>query len=79
MPKINVSDQAIIDSSPQEVYKAILNEYNGVTGWVAPALEFKPRDGKPFNCEGAVCDIIGHSHGLAAHFSVKITSLRKPN
>ena len=29
MPKINVIDEAVIDSLPMVVYKAILNEYAG--------------------------------------------------
>jgi phage-related protein len=38
MPKIDRLDEAIIDSPPMLVYKAILNEYAGVTHWWMPYL-----------------------------------------
>ncbi len=57
------------------VYKAILNEYSAVTHWFTPTLQFKPREDKPFDCVGAICDVTAPSHGMAAHFSVKVTKL----
>jgi hypothetical protein len=75
MPKMDVTDEAIIDSSPVEVYKALLNEYSGVTSWWMPFLEFKPRGNKPIDCEGAICDLAAHGSGMTAKFSVKVTKL----
>jgi hypothetical protein len=77
MPKIDVTDEAIIDAKPKEVYKTILNEYAGVTHLFMPALESKLREDKPAICEGAVCDVMGHSHGLTTKFSVKVTKLEE--
>ena len=75
MPKFDVTDETIIDSSPIEVYKAILNEYAGVTHWWMPFLEFKPRGNKPIDCEGAICDLTAHGSGMSTKFSVKITKI----
>jgi hypothetical protein len=75
MPKIDVLDKGIIDSSPLTVYKAVLDEYSGRTHWMPDSLTFKPRGGKPFDCVGAICDINGHSHGASAKFSVELKKL----
>ena len=57
MPKIDVIDEAVIDSPPTVVYKAILNEYAGVTHWWMPYFEFKPRGDIPIDREGAIVDV----------------------
>jgi hypothetical protein len=57
------------------VYKAVLNEYAGVTHWWMPILELKPRENIPINCEGAICDITARNSGVAAKFSCKITKI----
>ena len=75
MPKMDVTDEAIIDSSPIEVYKAILNEYSGATNWWMPHLQFKPRGDNRFDCKGAVCDLVARGSGMSAKFSVKVTKL----
>ena len=49
MPKIDVTDEAVIDSPPMVVYKAILNEYAGGTNWWMPYLEFKLRGDLPID------------------------------
>ena len=56
MPKIDVTDEAVIDAPPMEVYKAILNEYAGITNWFMPILAYKLRGDMPI-CEGAIVDI----------------------
>jgi len=56
MPKIDVLDEAIIDSPPMVVYKAILNEYAGVTNWWMPYCESKLRGDVPIGHEGAIYD-----------------------
>jgi phage-related protein len=60
MPKIDVVDEAVIDSSPMVVYKAILNEYAGITHWWMPYLESKLRGDIPIDHEGAIVDITLH-------------------
>jgi hypothetical protein len=55
MPKdIDVVDEAVIDSPPLAVYKAILNEFAGVTHWWMPYLESKLRGDIPIDREGAI-------------------------
>jgi hypothetical protein len=77
MPKIDVTDEAIVDATPITVYRAFLDVYSGATSWWAPALESKLRGSKPV-CEGAVCDVIARSHGGSSKFSVKIVKAVEP-
>jgi ribosome-associated toxin RatA of RatAB toxin-antitoxin module len=76
MPKFDSIDEGKIDSSPLVVYHAVLDEYSGMTHW-SPGIDFKPRDGKPFDCEGAICDMTAHNHGMSSKFSAKITKLEE--
>jgi hypothetical protein len=75
MPKIDVTDEAIIDSPPLEVYKAILDEYAGVTHWFMPILAYKLRGDMPIR-EGAVVDITINPTGrMKSKVSEKMTKL----
>lgn len=73
MPKIESLDEAVIESQPMVVYKAVLNEYGGVTHWWMPIHESKLRGDSPI-AEGAVVDIAIHRTGNVK-FSYKITKL----
>ena len=75
MPKIDVHDEAVIDSPPMVVYKAILNEYAGVTHWWMPHVESKLRGDMPIVREGAIVDIAVHSRGVTSKFSAKMTKI----
>jgi hypothetical protein len=68
MPKYDVTDEAVLDSPPMVVYKAILDEYAGVTHWWMPILEFKLRGDMPIDREGAIGDMI--SKGAKCSFKV---------
>jgi len=74
MPRIDVLDEAVIDSSPMLVYKAILDEYAGVTHWWMPHFESKPRGDKPIMREGAVCDVTIHTTGTPK-FCERVTKI----
>ena len=50
------------------VYKAILDEYSGVTRWWLPILEFKLRGDIPIDLEGAIGDMT--SKGAKCSFKV---------
>ena len=76
MPKIDVHDEAVIDSPPMVVYKAILNEFAGVTHWWMPYIGFKLRGDMPFDREGAIYDItINPTSRMNAKFSAKLTKI----
>ena len=75
MPKYDVTDETVIDSSVMEVYKAILNEYAGVTNWWMPILEFKLRGDLPIDHEGAIGDMTSKG----AKCSFKVTKIAKDN
>ena len=74
MTRIDALDEAVIDSSPMPVYKAILNEAAGVTHWWMPHWESKLRGDIPIDREGAVFDITVHGKH-ATRFSGKMTKL----
>ena len=57
MPKSEPIDEAVIDAPPMVVYKAILNEYAGVTNWWMPYLEYKLKGDIPIDHEGAIVDV----------------------
>ena len=75
MPKIDVIDEAVIDAPPMVVYKAILNEYAGVTHWWMPILEFKLRGDMPIDREGAIVDMTIRNRGVTSKVSVKVTKI----
>jgi uncharacterized protein YndB with AHSA1/START domain len=74
MPKIDVVDEAIIDSSPNVVFRAILNEAAGDTHWWMPHWESKVRGETPIDHEGGIVDITIHRSGTPK-FSGKTTKI----
>src|SRR3972149_11247776 len=74
MPKIDVTDEAVIDSPPLVVFEAILNEAAGVTHWWMPHWASKPRGETPIGRQGAIFDITVHRSGTPK-FSSKIMKL----
>jgi hypothetical protein len=79
--KIDVIDETVIDSSPMEVYKAILNEFSGVTNWWMPYNGFKSKGDMPVDHEGAVFELIVLPKSRIASFkvSVKVVKLVEAN
>ena len=77
MPKFDVTDEAIIDAPPFEVYTAVLNEFAGVTNWWMPYLGFKLRGDTPVDREGAIFDYIvfPKSRTKSSKISAKVTKI----
>jgi hypothetical protein len=71
MPKIDAIDEGFIDAPPMEVYKAVMDEYSGVTRLWTSFLECKPRGDAPMDSKGAICDITIRKYGMKAKFSDK--------
>ena len=79
MPKIDRLDEAVIDSPPAVVYKAILNEYAGVTHWWMPYLEYKMKGDMPIDREGAIGEMTFHfSKRASSKSSFKVTKILEP-
>jgi hypothetical protein len=74
MPRIDAFDEAVIDGPPLVVFKAILDEYAGVTHWRMPLMESKIREGTPVGREGAIYDGALHTFGTPKG-SIKITKI----
>jgi hypothetical protein len=77
MPKFDVTDEAVIDASPIEVYKAVLNEFAGVTNWWMPYLGFKLRGNMPVDREGAIFDytVFPKSRTKSSKISATVTKI----
>jgi uncharacterized protein YndB with AHSA1/START domain len=75
MPKYELVDEAVIDAPPILVYKAVLDEYAGVTHWFMPLIEYKPRGNAPVR-EGTTVDaIINPKSRTKIKCSTKVTKL----
>jgi uncharacterized protein YndB with AHSA1/START domain len=74
MPKFDTLHEVVIDKPPMVVYKAILNEFSGVTHWWMPPHESKLRGNVPIDHEGAIVDITIHRSGTPK-FSYTLTKI----
>ena len=63
MPKIDVTDEAIIEAAPPLVFKVLMEELKGAKNWWMPHWEAKPRGSVPFSEPGGVIDITVHRIG----------------
>ena len=79
MAKVDVTDEAIIESPPQTVYNTFLNELSGITQWWMPHLQCKSREGKLICREGEIFDATIHPESrLKVKVSCKITKMMEP-
>ncbi len=79
MARVDVTDEAVIGGPPATVYKTLLNELSGITGWWLPHLQCKSRDGKLVDYEGAIFDATIHPESrMRVKVSTKITKLIEP-
>jgi ribosome-associated toxin RatA of RatAB toxin-antitoxin module len=60
MAKYDVTDEAIINASPDVVYNAVIDEYDGKTSWWMPHLSSKLREGNSCSKVGALLDLTVH-------------------
>jgi hypothetical protein len=63
MPKIDALDEAIINSQPSIVFKALIDEFEGAKSWWMPHWEAKPGGEVPFSQIGGIIDITVHRIG----------------
>ena len=57
MPNYNVTDEGVIEADPSSVFKALVDEYSGISHWWMPYCEIKSRgDEKSFQ-KGSVFDV----------------------
>ena len=78
VPKIDVTDEAVINAPPSAVYKAFIEEVAGKTHWWMPALAFHLKGDVPMGQEGAVFDIIAHPESrMKAKFSCRLRKVEE--
>ena len=63
MPKIDVTDESIIDAEPSDVFKALLDEFEGAKNWWMPHWEAELVGEVPFRQAGGTIDITVHRFG----------------
>ena len=56
----DVTDEAIINASPDVVFKALQDEFAGKTSWWMPHLSSKPRDEHSYGKIGSLIDVTVH-------------------
>jgi ribosome-associated toxin RatA of RatAB toxin-antitoxin module len=74
LPKIDVTDEAVIDAAPSVVFAVLMEELNGAKKWWLPHWEASPRGNVPFNQIGGVIDITVHRIGTP-RFTAKSTEV----
>ena len=75
MPKIDVTDEAIIDAPPIDVYNAVLDLYAGNAEWAPPTTVYKLRGDNPSLREGSIVDMSIRDGRVAFDVSGKFTKL----
>lgn len=63
MAKYDVTDEAIINASPEVVYNAVIDEHDGKTDWWVPRLSAKLREGDSYGKVGTLLDNTITVHG----------------
>lgn len=64
MPSYDVIDRAVINATPEQIYRALVDEYSGVTHWWTQ-VESRPVGEIPFGRPGAVCTVTVRNRGTA--------------
>jgi uncharacterized protein YndB with AHSA1/START domain len=64
MPSYDATDFAIIDATPDRVFRALSDEYAGRTHWWTE-VECRPLGDIPFGQAGAICASTVRNHGVA--------------
>lgn len=64
MPSYDITDHAIIDATPEQIFQVLVDEYAGRTHWWTQ-VESKPIGDIPFGQVGAVCTVTVRNHGTA--------------
>ena len=73
MPKIDVTDEGVIDATPLVTYNALLDEYRGETNWSGTLYEL--RGDLPIR-EGSIIDFtVNPKSRNKSKFAVKITKM----
>ncbi len=74
MPKIDVTDEGVVNATPLVVYKAVLNEFAGITHWW-PMVNYKLRGSIPLDREGAISDATAGNRVIKIKVSFKVTKI----
>ena len=78
MRSFDVTDESILNASPDQVYSALLSEYTGKTRWAAPDVTGKPRAASPEGRVGELVDLHVNRPGRPK-FTARLAELSRPN
>lgn len=73
MKRYSATDEAVIHARPPEVFRALLDEFSGVTHWWAPHVRITPVSDPPFDHVGATARSAVHS-GVTVYFLWRIAA-----
>ena len=77
MAKYDVTDEAIINASPDVIYNAVIDEMDGKTSWWKPHRSMKLREGDSYGKVGALLDSTIPIHGrLATRFTTETVEVK---
>ena len=77
MPKIDVTDEGIIDSQPSIVFNALLDEFEGAKNWWVPHWEAKMTGDVPFRQVGGTIMITVHRVGTPTWYARSVEIVPK--
>jgi uncharacterized protein YndB with AHSA1/START domain len=78
MVEIDVTDEAVIEAPPIEVYKAVLDMYAGNAKWSPPSTIYKLRGDATTVSEGSIVDMTIHGgRGVTFKVSGKFTKIEE--
>lgn len=78
MSKYDVTDEAVINASPEAVFDAVLDMYAGKVTWWLPHLSSKPRTGASLGEKDALFDVTVHTM-VPLRFTGKAVEIQKPD
>ena len=75
MSKYDVTDEAIINASPNVVYNAVIDEMDGKTSWWMPHRSHKLREGNSYGKVGTLLESTIHGR-LTTKFTTKTVEVK---
>lgn len=75
MKEFDVTDEALFDASPRELFAAFMDEASGRSQWWRPTLEIHPRPGMPTARVGSISDVRIPRRRRPIHFTLRLAEL----
>lgn len=77
MRMFDVTDEHVLDASPDEAFSALLSEYTGKSAWASPDLMGTPRSAAPKGEVGELFDMTVNRPGSAT-YTMRLAEVERP-